>query len=93
MFELGQPQSVYVRQKFPEYSVQTIYPNHYLQLWSMVCSSGYEDLAQYKIVEFAGKNVKTDSHLAQLHAAPFAAPRSWSVLLDTSLTARYTSWV
>ena len=73
--ELGKPQEVYVRQHFPSFTVQTIYPYHFFQLRSFVCASDYKELAEYKIVGF-----RCADGMIQATGAPKAQPQTWSLV-------------
>lgn len=52
--EVGKPQEVYVRQYFPRYAVQTLYPYHFFQLRGLsqtaIHPELYPDLAQYIMI-------------------------------------------
>ena len=73
--ELGKPQKLYVRQHFPSFAVQTIYPYHFFQLRSFVCASDYKELAEYKIVAF-----RRAEGMSRTKAAPTAQPERWSLV-------------
>ena len=71
--ELGKPQGVYVRQHFPSFAAQVIYPYHFFQIRSFDCVSDYNELAEYKIVE--GRRAEVTSCA---EVAPTAQPEPWS---------------
>nr|POF13260.1 vegetative incompatibility protein het-e-1 [Quercus suber] len=73
--ERGKPQQVYVRQHFPSFTSQVMYPYHFFQLRSLVATSEYPELTEYKVVEsrYAEK-------MSRSKVAPAAQPRSWSLV-------------
>lgn len=71
--ELGIPKQIYVRQHVPSFAVQTIYPYHFFQLRSCVCTSEYSQLAEYHIVQS-----RCGEGMSQPKAAPIPEPKRWA---------------
>lgn len=71
--ELGKPQEVYVRQHFPAYSAQEVYPYHFFQLRQLEQSAKFSELAQYRMVAAV---YATSSQYAS--HSPRAEPQPWS---------------
>ncbi len=75
--ELGSSKEIYVRQKFQDFTIQTVYPNHYFQLRSLRCTSQYENHDHYRIVKFTQRNIRAASTVER-DAPPTSEPQPWS---------------
>ncbi|KAK3047990.1 hypothetical protein LTR09_010665 [Extremus antarcticus] len=73
----GNPQEVYIRQHFPSYVAEEVYPYHFFQLRGLHASTQYEELrnsGEYKLVSSvraAGKSSDTEH-------VPAAQKQPWS---------------
>lgn len=72
--ELGSNQEVYVRQHFPRYALQTVYPYHFFQLDRLRSSSSYAKLGEYQLVDADKLSNAADSGNVHVQAVQ---PRQW----------------
>lgn len=75
--EQGLLQEIYVRQKFSNFAVQEVYPNHYFQLRSLRLTSQYQELANYKIVSSSATRGQLPGVVTRSNP-PIAEGRPWS---------------
>nr|POF03954.1 vegetative incompatibility protein het-e-1 [Quercus suber] len=90
---LGKPQQVYVRQRFPRFTSQVIYPYHFFQLRSFMTSSEYPELIKYKIID-----VRYANQTGHGKVAPTAQLQPWSLVpmvyrIDKSADALTTAFL
>jgi hypothetical protein len=71
----GQPQEVYIRQRFPSNYSRFDRP-HWFQLRTLSCSTVYPDLASYEILE--ARSMNSEKRYAFSNSAPNPPPQDWS---------------
>jgi hypothetical protein len=70
--ELGMPQELYVRQRFPSFTVPIMYPYHFFQVRRLACYSDTPGLIGYKIVDAFAMVGRVAARF------PSARPQTWS---------------
>lgn len=72
---VGQPQEVYIRQRFPSTHLPFDRP-HWFQLRKLICSTAYPELASYEIIE--QRSIDRGSTARFSTSIPNPPPQDWS---------------